>query len=164
MICVYIYMDVISFWAPKSDLSVIRIHQSYSFYQAISNESQQFVNGAGNSTPLASEISNLDDPTFKVGKLTVEERREKIHRYMKKRNERNFSKKIKVHTITFNNMHVTFFFVINQEIRIMHPSLSIGESLRSWVLICQLLLHPQRYYIYNCRRYPLNRHHHLLCY
>lgn len=69
------------------------------FLQAISNESQHFVNGTGNSTPLASEISSLEDPTFKVGKLTVEERREKIHRYMKKRNERNFSKKIKVLTI-----------------------------------------------------------------
>jgi hypothetical protein len=38
----------------------------------------------------------LEDSTFKVGKLSVEQRKEKIHRYMKKRNERNFSKKIKV--------------------------------------------------------------------
>jgi hypothetical protein len=45
---------------------------------------------------LTPEISNLEDSTFKVGKLSVEERKEKIHRYMKKRNERNFSKKIKV--------------------------------------------------------------------
>ncbi|KAK9931256.1 hypothetical protein M0R45_018540 [Rubus argutus] len=36
-----------------------------------------------------------EDPNFKVGKLSVEERKEKIHRYMKKRNERNFTKKIK---------------------------------------------------------------------
>nr|XP_023901051.1 zinc finger protein HD1-like isoform X2 [Quercus suber] len=50
---------------------------------------------AGGSTPLASEISSLEDTTFKVGKLSVEQRKEKIHRYMKKRNERNFSKKIK---------------------------------------------------------------------
>lgn len=46
--------------------------------------------------PPSSEISGLDDSTFKVGRLSVEERKEKIHRYMKKRNERNFSKKIKV--------------------------------------------------------------------
>lgn len=60
------------------------------------------VNGGANSTPLAPEISSLEDPTFKVGKLTVEERREKIHRYMKKRNERNFSKKIKVFPFFFS--------------------------------------------------------------
>ncbi|PKI50094.1 hypothetical protein CRG98_029532 [Punica granatum] len=47
------------------------------------------------SPPLAAEISSLEDSTFKVGKLSVEQRKEKIHRYMKKRNERNFSKKIK---------------------------------------------------------------------
>ncbi|CAK9157727.1 unnamed protein product [Ilex paraguariensis] len=64
-------------------------------FQALSNESQHFVNGGGSSNPLASEISSLEDSTFKVGKLSVEERKEKIHRYMKKRNERNFSKKIK---------------------------------------------------------------------
>ena len=46
--------------------------------------------------PLASEITNLEDTTYKAVKCTPEERREKIHRYMKKRNERNFSKKIKV--------------------------------------------------------------------
>ncbi|KAF2314055.1 hypothetical protein GH714_021788 [Hevea brasiliensis] len=63
--------------------------------QALGNETQQLVGGAGNSTPLASDISSLEDSTFKVGKLSVEQRKEKIHRYMKKRNERNFSKKIK---------------------------------------------------------------------
>ncbi|EEF34032.1 serine-rich adhesin for platelets isoform X2 [Ricinus communis] len=63
--------------------------------QALSNETQQFVSGTGSSTPLTSEISSLEDSAFKVGKLSVEQRKEKIHRYMKKRNERNFSKKIK---------------------------------------------------------------------
>ncbi|XP_072957853.1 uncharacterized protein [Typha angustifolia] len=55
------------------------------------------VSCSGNATSLpASEISSgLEDSTFKIGRLSVEERREKIHRYMKKRNERNFSKKIK---------------------------------------------------------------------
>ncbi|KAL5851708.1 hypothetical protein ACOSQ3_006826 [Xanthoceras sorbifolium] len=63
--------------------------------QALSCESQQLVGGPSVSTPIASEMSSLEDSTFKVGKLSVEQRKEKIHRYMKKRNERNFSKKIK---------------------------------------------------------------------
>ncbi|GLT42106.1 hypothetical protein SLA2020_161260 [Shorea laevis] len=64
--------------------------------QVLTSESQQLGPVAASSTPLASEISGLEDPTFnKVGKLTVEERKEKINRYMKKRKERNFSKKIK---------------------------------------------------------------------
>ncbi|XP_042518387.1 two-component response regulator-like APRR7 [Macadamia integrifolia] len=62
--------------------------------QALHNDSSQLVNGGGTST-LSSEISTLEESTYKVGKLSVEERKEKIHRYMKKRNERNFSKKIK---------------------------------------------------------------------
>ncbi|MQL95617.1 hypothetical protein Taro_028284 [Colocasia esculenta] len=58
---------------------------------------QQLVNGCGSPTaPLASDVPPLEDSTFKVGRLSVEERKERIHRYMKKRNERNFSKKIKV--------------------------------------------------------------------
>ncbi|KAL0322573.1 UNVERIFIED_CONTAM: hypothetical protein Sangu_1876600, partial [Sesamum angustifolium] len=64
--------------------------------QALSSESQHLVHGSGGGSSLASEISSLEDPAaFKVGKLSVEERKRKIHRYLKKRNERNFSKKIK---------------------------------------------------------------------
>ncbi|GMJ02005.1 hypothetical protein like AT1G04500 [Hibiscus trionum] len=64
--------------------------------QGLSCESQQLVGTTMSSTPLASEISSLEDSTFhKVGKLSAEQRREKIHRYLKKRNERNFTKKIK---------------------------------------------------------------------
>uniref|UniRef100_A0A0A9HK27 CCT domain-containing protein n=1 Tax=Arundo donax TaxID=35708 RepID=A0A0A9HK27_ARUDO len=45
---------------------------------------------------VATETSSLEDASFKqAARITVEERREKIHRYIKKRNERNFSKKIK---------------------------------------------------------------------
>ncbi|KAK4421601.1 hypothetical protein Salat_2110700 [Sesamum alatum] len=63
--------------------------------QALSSESQHLLHGSGGAS-LASEISSLEDPAgFKVGKLSVEERKRKIHRYLKKRNERNFSKKIK---------------------------------------------------------------------
>lgn len=63
--------------------------------QAYSNEGSQLVNAATSSAPLATEITSLEDSSFKVGKLSTEQRKEKIHRYMKKRNERNFSKKIK---------------------------------------------------------------------
>ncbi|XP_021849204.1 zinc finger protein CONSTANS-LIKE 5 isoform X2 [Spinacia oleracea] len=63
--------------------------------QAFSNENAQLGSAATSSAPMTSEIANLEDSTFKVGKLSVEQRKEKIHRYMKKRNERNFSKKIK---------------------------------------------------------------------
>ncbi|KAL6641050.1 hypothetical protein ACP70R_019231 [Stipagrostis hirtigluma subsp. patula] len=41
------------------------------------------------------ETSSLEDANFKGVRLSGEQRREKIHRYIKKRNERNFSKKIK---------------------------------------------------------------------
>ncbi|KAL2325923.1 hypothetical protein Fmac_024981 [Flemingia macrophylla] len=64
--------------------------------QALGTETQKLVTGAGSSTTLAPEISHLEDSTLKVGKLSVEQRKEKIHRYLKKRNERNFSKKIKI--------------------------------------------------------------------
>ncbi|KAL6532447.1 hypothetical protein OROGR_014417 [Orobanche gracilis] len=75
-----------------------RVFNRSSEFQALSSESQHLVHGGISTTPpLASEISSLDDPTFKVGKLSVEERKRKIHRYMKKRNERNFSKKIKLY-------------------------------------------------------------------
>jgi len=68
----------------------------YNSSQALGTESQKLVSGAGGSATLAPEISHLEESTLKVGKLSVEQRKEKIHRYMKKRNERNFSKKIKV--------------------------------------------------------------------
>ncbi|XP_021730305.1 uncharacterized protein LOC110697251 isoform X1 [Chenopodium quinoa] len=63
--------------------------------QAFSNENSQLVSAATSSAPMTTEIGNLEESSFKVGKLSVEQRKEKIHRYMKKRNERNFSKKIK---------------------------------------------------------------------
>ncbi|XP_017438461.1 zinc finger protein CONSTANS-LIKE 3 [Vigna angularis] len=66
----------------------------YNSSQALGNESQKLVSVGGSGT-LALEISHLEDSTLKVGKLSIEQRKEKIHRYMKKRNERNFRKKIK---------------------------------------------------------------------
>ncbi|KAL7614013.1 uncharacterized protein LOC111881735 isoform X1 [Lactuca sativa] len=74
-------------------------HYNSNELQALSNESQHLVNnGVGScNPPLAPpEITSLESESFRVAnKLTSEERKEKIHRYMKKRNERNFSKKIK---------------------------------------------------------------------
>ncbi|KAL9140315.1 hypothetical protein ABFS82_14G028300 [Erythranthe guttata] len=58
-------------------------------------QQNNMVQGSPISTNLVTEISGLEDPSFKVGKLSPEERKKKIHRYLKKRNERNFSKKIK---------------------------------------------------------------------
>nr|GMD80338.1 two-component response regulator-like APRR5 [Ipomoea batatas] len=90
------------------------ISRPYNFsndLQAVSSESQHLVSGAGStSTPLASDITSLEDSTFKVGKLSVEQRKEKIHRYLKKRNERNFSKKIKISFIRLilcYNIHIS---------------------------------------------------------
>ncbi|XP_037428299.1 uncharacterized protein LOC119294153 [Triticum dicoccoides] len=58
---------------------------------------QDMVNGCNGSPPTLppTEISGIEDSTFKVVRLSAEQRKEKIHRYIKKRNERNFSKKIK---------------------------------------------------------------------
>ncbi|XP_047330162.1 zinc finger protein CONSTANS-LIKE 5-like [Impatiens glandulifera] len=42
-----------------------------------------------------SDVIEQNSTVFKVGKLSAEQRKEKIHRYMKKRKERNFTKKIK---------------------------------------------------------------------
>ncbi|CAN4104535.1 unnamed protein product [Withania somnifera] len=72
-----------------------RVYNCSNELQALSNESQHLVSATGCSNPLASVITSLEDTTFRAVKCTPGERREKIHRYMKKRNERNFSKKIK---------------------------------------------------------------------
>ncbi|KAK6161217.1 hypothetical protein DH2020_004598 [Rehmannia glutinosa] len=75
--------------------NIPRVFNCSNELQTLSSEGQHLVHGGTSTAPLGSEISSLDDPTFKVGKLSVEERKRKIHRYLKKRNERNFSKKIK---------------------------------------------------------------------
>ncbi|KAF5803567.1 putative transcription factor C2C2-CO-like family [Helianthus annuus] len=67
--------------------------------KVLSDESQHLVNNGGGccNPPLTPpEITTFDSESLRMAtKLTSEERKEKIHRYMKKRNERNFSKKIK---------------------------------------------------------------------
>ncbi|XP_057817492.2 uncharacterized protein LOC131030628 isoform X1 [Cryptomeria japonica] len=49
----------------------------------------------GSPRPLESTSSISEDGEFKIGQYTVEERRERLYRYRKKRNNRNFNKKIK---------------------------------------------------------------------
>ncbi|XP_068663915.1 uncharacterized protein [Aristolochia californica] len=65
--------------------------------QVISESQQQMMKGCGSPVGLTSDMSNLEEQggLGKAPKLTLEERKVKIHRYMKKRTERNFSKKIK---------------------------------------------------------------------
>lgn len=66
------------------------------------NSTQHLMIGcAGNRPPPATSTSDVvapleDSSSYKVGKLSAAERKEKIHRYLKKRNQRNFTKKIKV--------------------------------------------------------------------
>lgn len=73
------------------------------WWKVLNEGQQQMVKGGGG---LPSDMSTLEESSFKVGRLSVEERKEKIHRYLKKRNERNFSKKIKVSYLS--NSFVSF--------------------------------------------------------
>ncbi|XP_074560558.1 uncharacterized protein LOC141816708 [Curcuma longa] len=66
--------------------------------QVIGGCSQHLMTGTGGNQvllPAPEVVSSMDDSSFKVGRLSIKERKEKIHRYQKKRNQRNFSKKIK---------------------------------------------------------------------
>lgn len=49
----------------------------------------------GSGSPLTSETSSFEEAGFKIGRYSAEERKQRIHRYRKKRTERNFNKKIK---------------------------------------------------------------------
>ncbi|RID61956.1 hypothetical protein BRARA_E01059 [Brassica rapa] len=70
------------------------------------------------------EVTGLEDSTLnKVVKLSPEQRKEKIHRYMKKRNERNFSKKIKYacrKTLADSRPRVRGIFARNDEFGVLH--------------------------------------------
>ncbi|XP_038971143.1 uncharacterized protein LOC120104291 [Phoenix dactylifera] len=87
--------------------------------KVLGDSHQHLVGGCGSPKPLvASDVSAWDDSSYKVGRLSVEERKEKIHRYMKKRNERNFSKKIKYacrKTLADNRPRVRGRFAKNDE-------------------------------------------------
>ncbi|XP_066340670.1 uncharacterized protein [Miscanthus floridulus] len=83
--------------SPDADSAAAAAAQQMAFGGNAAGEMQM---GSGSMSPgrlpaAATEASSLEDANFKSARITVEERREKIHRYIKKRNERNFSKKIK---------------------------------------------------------------------
>ncbi|KAE8771028.1 Zinc finger protein CONSTANS-LIKE 5 [Hordeum vulgare] len=92
------------------------------FHAALNRgNNQDLVNGYNGSPPTLppTEVSGLDDSTFKVVRLSAEQRKEKIHRYIKKRNERNFSKKIKYacrKTLADSRPHVHGRFAKNEEL------------------------------------------------
>lgn len=52
------------------------------------------------------------EPNTKVGRYSVEERKDRIMRYLKKKNQRNFNKTIKVyiHSFLFNLFNYSFYF------------------------------------------------------
>ncbi|KAK9146220.1 hypothetical protein Sjap_006123 [Stephania japonica] len=82
----------------QGDKGVVYAAESVQFnpgeIQALDN--QQLVSGGGgNSPPVKTEISTIEESSYKVGRITQEERQEKIQRYIMKRNVRNFQKRIK---------------------------------------------------------------------
>ncbi|KAG6395226.1 hypothetical protein SASPL_145867 [Salvia splendens] len=89
-------VDNTGFFIPDN---MQRVFNCSTDLQTLSNESQHLYHGGATTattSSLASEISSLEDPTYKVGKISVEERKRKIHRYLKKRNERNFNSRPRV--------------------------------------------------------------------
>ncbi|KAJ0970420.1 hypothetical protein J5N97_023297 [Dioscorea zingiberensis] len=67
----------------------------------------------------------LEESNLRIGRLSLQERKEKIHRYLKKRNERNFSKKIKYacrKTLADSRPRVRGRFAKNDD---------LGETMRS---------------------------------
>ncbi|GAA0143666.1 hypothetical protein Leryth_003726 [Lithospermum erythrorhizon] len=133
--------DSTGFFCPDN---MHRVFNCTNDLQALSNENQHLMKGRSSSSPLTPEISNLDDSAFKVGKLSVEEKKEKIHRYMKKRNERNFSKKIKYacrKTLADSRPRVRGRFAKNDELveaaraALMHHEEDTDEECRQMVAV-----------------------------
>ncbi|KAK8960918.1 hypothetical protein KSP40_PGU017235 [Platanthera guangdongensis] len=80
--------------------------------------------GSSSAPPRLPDISPLDESTFKIGCLTPEEKKEKIHRFMRKRNERNFTKKIKVHSQHHEiSAFIYFTFISIANISLLNPIL-----------------------------------------
>ncbi|KAL3498883.1 hypothetical protein ACH5RR_041615 [Cinchona calisaya] len=70
------------------------------------------------SSPLSTEGSFLEEPNFKVGRYSAEERKERIHRYRAKRTQRNFNKTIKYacrKTLADNRPRIRGRFARNDE-------------------------------------------------
>lgn len=74
----------------------------------------------------------------RIGKLTVEERRQKILRYRQKRYERNFKKKIKYvcrKTLADSRPRVRGRFARNTDEEAVCP-----QAVLSWIIPCSLFL------------------------
>ncbi|CAI9094125.1 OLC1v1029814C2 [Oldenlandia corymbosa var. corymbosa] len=70
------------------------------------------------SSPLSTEGSFMEEPNFKVGRYSAEERKERIHRYRAKRTQRNFNKTIKYacrKTLADNRPRIRGRFARNDE-------------------------------------------------
>lgn len=85
-------------------------------------------------SPPHSDSTIPDERLFKIGRYTLEERRSRICRYRQKRNERNFSKKIKYacrKTLADSRPRVRGRFAKNEEMEDMLPKqrgLGISED------------------------------------
>ncbi|WOL00172.1 hypothetical protein Cni_G08885 [Canna indica] len=79
------------FYGPQQEVYPATAYSAGDPLQVISGGSQHPVAGSSRRSPSLP----MEDSSFKVCRLSPEERKVKIHRYMKKRNKRNFNKKIK---------------------------------------------------------------------
>lgn len=71
------------------------------------------------SSPLATESSLVEDASFKVGRYSAEERKERISKYRAKRTQRNFNKTIKYacrKTLADNRPRIRGRFARNDEV------------------------------------------------
>lgn len=100
-------------------------------------QQQQQLVGVNGGAPLTSDISTFEESAYKVGRLSVEERKEKIHRYMKKRNERNFTKKIKV-SLSLSTFFIDVPTKVWDPIILMAPLFSVGQSIHPSFDSCKI--------------------------
>lgn len=57
------------------------------------------------------QMASMEDANvIKVGRYSVEERKDRILRYLKKKNQRNFNKTIKVFIFIFPHKQLLLFF------------------------------------------------------
>lgn len=84
-------------------------------------------------------MAAVEEPNIKVGRYSEEERKERILRYLKKRNQRNFNKTIKVFLLS----HTINFFWYNYMIQALLLSRSIGARYNFYV---HVILNPRLFH------------------
>lgn len=63
------------------------------------------------------QMASMEDANvIKVGRYSVEERKDRILRYLKKKNQRNFNKTIKVFIFIFSHKQLLLFFLLNNSL------------------------------------------------